>query len=1084
MKANVDFRQRLGAIARRPRVRRSFLGLGIAIVLMTLFGYFVLPGIIKSQAESLVSEALHRRISIQDVEVSPYALAVSIKGMRLMEPDGSTVFAAFDELRLNFSAESLFQLAPVVQEAQLIGPYVHLARTEAHRYNFDDIVELIARQPASATPVRFSIFNIRIEAGRIKFEDHPEGTTHTISDLALGIPFISSLPSQVAVFVEPSLSAKVNGTPLKLRGKTRPFGEPMDAVLDLSLENLDLTRYLGYLPYSPSFRLPSARLDLQLTASFRQPKGKSPTLILKGDTKLRSVQITDLKGKSFIKLPELAITWGEVDVFAGRYGIAKVLLTNPDVSFLVNKAGGNNLALLAPPPSPGKHEAVVQSGAAAAPENTSAINLTLGELGITGGTFHFDDQQPGRPLGAEIAKLDLNLSGISLDMQKHQLNVGELRSDSAKLKVQVGARQSIPAHAGRVDGKEPATAGAGKKLAFSLGKLSIDRWSAHIADSSLAQPVATLLEPISLDGQNISNGTGQVGSLDIRTGVNQKGQASISGNIGIAPLHAALALALKDVDILSLQPYLTDHVNLLVTRASLTTQGKLVLDSNPDGELQGGFKGDLTLGNLATVDKVNANDFLRWKSLYLGGMDVQLAPFSLVIDQVALNDFFARLIIDANGRINLQDIQRSHADGQVSLTDADVIHKASAASKAAAETQPLPIRIRKASLQGGRVRFTDNFIKPHYSATLEELGGMIKDLSSEASSTASVDLRGKVNGAPLEIAGRVNPLKGDLFLDLKANVQGMELAPLSSYSGKYVGYDIEKGKLSFEVAYQVNQRKLTAQNRLVLDQLTFGEKIESPTATSLPVHLAVALLRDSNGVIDINLPVSGSLDDPDFSLGSIIVKVIVNLVTKAVTAPFALLGSLFGGGEELSWLEFDAGRYAVPQSGMAKLQSLGKALRERPALKLEIAGRIDPASDREGLRRVSVERKVRALKLKDLIAKNESADAANVVVKPEEYPALLSRVYRDENIPKPRNLLGMAKELPVSEMEKLLTANAQTSDDDLAMLAGRRAQAVKDALLKSGEVDAARLFIVTIKAAPTSAEVGRAPARRADLFLR
>src|SRR5581483_1398681 len=223
-------------------------------------------------------------------------------------------------------------------------------------------------------------------------------------------------------------------------------------------------------------------------------------------------------------------------------------------------------------------------------------------------------------------------------------------------------------------------------------------------------------------------------------------------------------------------------------------------------------------------------------------------------------------------------------------------------------------------------------------ANMVDLGGSVGGLSSDPNSRAAVDLHGQVNEAPLTIAGAINPLKGDLSLDIQAKVTGMELAPLSPYSGRYVGYGIEKGKLSFEVAYQIEQRKLTAQNRLILDQLTFGDKVDSPQATHLPVQFAIALLRDRNGVIDINLPIGGSLDDPDFSVGGIVLNVIVNTISKAVTAPFALLGNMFGGGKELSTVPFDAGSHAVNSETEERLKAMAKALTERPALKLEVTG--------------------------------------------------------------------------------------------------------------------------------------------------
>jgi hypothetical protein len=463
-------------------------------------------------------------------------------------------------------------------------------------------------------------------------------------------------------------------------------------------------------------------------------------------------------------------------------------------------------------------------------------------------------------------------------------------------------------------------------------------------------------------------------------------------------------------------------------------------------------------------------------------MNMQLQPFALAVDQVALNEFFARVIIDANGRLNVQDIVRKDSGERRSLTETEEdgarvprgTHVKTATLPASDKQQGKvpPISIRKLVLKGGRVRFTDNFIRPNYTATLNDFGGVVSGLSSEASSSAVVDLRGEVNRAPLSVAGRINPLSGNLSLDIKARVQGMELASLSAYSVRYVGYGIEKGKLSFEVAYRVENRKLTAQNRLVLDQLTFGKKSDNPNATKLPVQFALALLRDRNGVVDLNVPVEGSLDDPRFSLGGIIFKAIGNAIAKAVTEPFALLGRMFGGGgnAELSTIAFDPGRATIQQGAETKLQSLAKALAERPALKLDITGRVNAEVDREGLKRAFIDRKVRALKVKDLQARGQPAEFGTVVVSPDEYPALLTRVYRDEKFDKPRNAIGLQKSLPVAEMEKLMIANAEIKEEDLTALGNRRGQAAKDWLVKFGQVSGDRIFLSAAKTEPDEAK--------------
>jgi hypothetical protein len=364
----------------------------------------------------------------------------------------------------------------------------------------------------------------------------------------------------------------------------------------------------------------------------------------------------------------------------------------------------------------------------------------------------------------------------------------------------------------------------------------------------------------------------------------------------------------------------------------------------------------------------------------------------------------------------------------------------------------------------------DNFVKPNYSANLKKIGGTISGLSSAADSVASLELRGNYdNIAPLSIKARLNPLAASPFLDLEADIKGIEMTSLSPYSGKYAGYAIEKGKLSLFVKYKIENHQLTAENRVFLDQLTFGDPVDSPDATKLPVTLAVALLRNRNGEIDINLPIAGSLDDPEFSVGGLVVKVIVNLLAKAVTAPFALLGSVFGGGEELSNIDFDFGQAVITQPAQPRLEKLAKALLDRPALKLEIEGRADPENDPEGLKRDRLASKVRALRQGDLTkngVENGALDAEAVEVSAKEYPALLERVYRAEKFPKPRNLVGMVKGLPVEEMEKLILANSAVDEEDLRDLADRRARGVRDWLV-AHEVPGERLFILPVKVGKT-----------------
>ena len=594
-------------------------------------------------------------------------------------------------------------------------------------------------------------------------------------------------------------------------------------------------------------------------------------------------------------------------------------------------------------------------------------------------------------------------------------------------------------------------------------------------DRTPQDPVTVRVSSLSVTAENFSTEKNSRGKVSLETTVNRTGKVAVSGAVGVNPLWSDLNLNVRTVDLVPLQPYAADRINISLTGGKVSAKGKLTLAAR-DNTIRTTYAGEASVTNLATVDKAGSEDFLKWDSLHLEGIKMGTAPLSVAIRKVALTDFYSRLVVHPDGTLNVQGIVRKEAEAQAGEAAGGAQDNVLAAKPPEPPAPPTPVAIDTVTFQGGRIDFTDRFIKPNYSANLLEVGGRVSGLSSEETRMADVDLRGKLeNTAPLEITGKVNPLRNDLFVDLKIDFKDMDLNSLTPYSGRYAGYTIEKGKLSLSLKYLIVNRKLDASNNVFLDQFTFGESVDSPDATKLPVRLAVALLKNRKGEIQLDLPLSGSLDDPTFSVWGVVIKIIVNLLVKAATSPFALLGAIFGGGEELSYLEFDYGQEKPDAPGEAKLKTLVKALHDRPALKLEIAGHVDGEKDREALRQSLFDRKVRSQKLKDLVGKGgEAPSLDNVVVDAKEYPEYLKRAYRAEKFPKPRNLLGMAKDLPVPEMEKLMQAHIQVADDDLRLLAQRRAQAVKDYLLASKQVEPGRIFLVEPKAlAPEKKEKQR-----------
>lgn len=671
----------------------------------------------------------------------------------------------------------------------------------------------------------------------------------------------------------------------------------------------------------------------------------------------------------------------------------------------------------------------------------------------------------------------LSLGGGELDLGRRSLTVDVLTTENGSVMATRGVDGRINLANLTVPSGRSKPAAATKSTApwqFALKKLSVDGYAAKFQSTTAGKAATLSADAIKIRAENLSTQKNSKAKVDLEAGLGKSGHLLAKGDASMNPLDVNLKVDVKGLALVPLQPYFAEKINVTVTDGTVLAKGDLQLGAAPGGPFKVGFVGDARVERFATIDKATAEDFLKWKSLRFRHVNAATQPaLQISIAEVALADFYSRLVVNPDGTFNLQEVlvnEEKAAEAPAKTASPDGETKAGSATST---TPPAPaagkprITIARMSLRGGQVNFHDHFIRPNYSADLTGLGGSVTDLSSDPNVLADVALKGRVNNqGQLDINGKINPLAGNLFLDVLAKLTDFELSPLTPYAEKYAGYGIVKGKLSFDVKYHVENRKLSAENHLFLNRLTFGDRVESPTATKLPVLLAVALLKDRSDNIDVNLPISGSLDDPQFSMGGIIVKAIINLIVKAVTAPFTLIANLFAGGQELSHLEFDYGSAALPPDAESKLKSLAKALYDRPGVKLDIAGRADPVNDAEGLKRQALEHKVKAQKLKDLIKEGESvASVEEVTITPDEYPKYLAAAYGQEKIPnKPRYFIGLAKKLPVGDMEALMLANIKVSDEDLRELANRRALGTKDYLVKAGPVESERIYIVAPQA--------------------
>lgn len=669
--------------------------------------------------------------------------------------------------------------------------------------------------------------------------------------------------------------------------------------------------------------------------------------------------------------------------------------------------------------------------------------------------------------------------------------------------------------------------------AVALDELDLADYTFRIEDQQPATPAEFLVDQFALNVRGYTTEGNPPLATRLGLRFEESGTLATEGTLSLTPPSADLGVALTNLDLTAFQPYLEQVVRLNLTRGALGTTNHVRFDPASASGPHLTFAGNLWLTNVATTDQVLSKDLVKWDALTVSGIALELEPNRLKLDEVRWQGLEANLVIGPDGQANVASLMASTPGSETSATTTAPTDSAPAPTPApSAPAEPFPIELGALVLENVGFAFTDQSLQPAASLTIGELSGSIRGLSSALNTTAEVELEGKVDKqAPFGIKGRANPLAAERLVDLEITNRSTQLSAFTPYTEKYLGYPLNRGRLTMGLKYLIQGTQLEAQNRFEIDQLTLGPRNTSPDATSLPVKLGVALLKDRNGRIELDVPITGRLDDPDFRLGGAIAKVIANLIIKAAASPFSLLGKLVGGGEELSFIEFEPGTTNLVEGELPKLEKLAKALTERPALNLEIEGLADPARDRDALARARLREQLRSRYVSSLRPKERAALAdAATPLEPEVYADLLraavvetfgtnltailatnpvqaaatnlTAVAPGTTEPRERKRrrgflglgalfgggtgvkpsaaekqLGKAErevldELTPEVMEQLLVARTDVSEDELRELMNRRAQWVQERLLETGAVTADRLLLLAPKAPPTSGGEG------------
>jgi uncharacterized protein involved in outer membrane biogenesis len=1044
-----------------PRRRRIALKTGAWIAglfaVYSALGFLAAPPLARAYIEKAATESLGRTVSVGAVGTNPYTLTLRLRDLAVASAQPGAAALSVEAVDVDLGWESLVALAPVVSGLRVVAPRLKVTRLDANRYDWSDVIErLLATPPANppAQPLRFALSGLSVERGEIDFDDRPDKQRHSVRELSLAVPFVSSLPAFAARDVEPVFSATVDGAPVKLSGTTRPFDDSRHTALAFDIGRLDLVRYADYIPIPLRVRLASGAVRGHVDLAFSREKDRSSALVLKGRLLFENMDIRHASGAQLLSVARLDLNVASLDLLARALVLQEVRAAGADVRLARDRSGRLSLASLAgddarrdakqaggaspfavevrelhvagsrivfaddaaSPPfkwiaeevdasvsnlanhddrraevqisfrTPGGESARASAGLSLAPLSAQgrfelkgfgitryapyyssflAADIEQGSLSASG-AFVYSTGAAGKAaelrfndVAARIADFklsksrteliraaELEVSGGQLDVERRTLAVGALAARKGRIAPArdasgaVNFMQLAPATA------VPATAAPARPWSVSVGKLSLEGLELGWEDVTTPVPAKLALGVLSVSAQNISTQANSRGSLNAALQAGQ-GRISLSGPVQLDPPSAALQLEARDFEVVPFQPYIAGLLNIGLRNGAAGARGTLTVEGSAVS-----YAGELSIDGVSAIGQPGGEEVFGWKSLALRAVKAKASPFELNAGELALGDFHTRLVVLPEGRFNLQDLLVRAPQRKPETRDGETPREP-ASSGAAGRA----VRIDRLLLKGGTIDFADRYIKPSYSAHITGLGGTVSGLSGDPGTRAEIQLKGQLEGAPVEIDGNINPFADDLALDVKASVRGYDLNLISPYAAKYVGYGIERGKLALDVQYRLENRRLEARNQIVLNQLVFGVPVESPDAIKAPVLLAVRLLQNSRGEINVDLPISGSLDDPQFNVGALVVRIIGNLIVRAVSAPFALLGSAFGGGgEELAWIEFEPGRSALNAAARAKLNTLAKALADRPALTLEIAGRADPRLDADALKRAAPEK--------------------------------------------------------------------------------------------------------------------------------
>lgn len=1100
--------RRLGELARRPWVSIPVALYGLYL----LFGFFLVDPLAQRVLPWAGERMLASRLAAERVAFNPFTLELEVRGLSLAEPAGAPL-AGFDRLYANLDVAGIARWAWRIRSVDLEGPRARVEVRQGGGTNWSALVARVRERmgPPSDSMARVLVDHVRIADGDIAYVDgNRPGEPFKAAFHPLGITLeaISTLPEDRGDYL---LSARLPEQGATLRWKGVVALNPLVSQGEVSLDGARVGRLIRAVDSRLAVQ-PAGTLGATLRYRFaiqRTPAKEDVAAFTVSDAQVvvRDFALAARDGaEPLLQVAEARVGDAAFDLARREISIGSVTLAQGKVAATRDARGALDWqALFTPEPAP---------AAAASPSGDGGEapwKLAVRDIRLAGWSFRWTDQGYTQPLAAagEALELSASLAGefggaTRLQLGPLQAAVGPVQVTSgtepvarlqraALTNVQVQLPENrIRAEALALNGaraavaldKEqrlnwlqilargsdpPAAAGEATPLPdLRLAKLTADDIEVQFTDASAPTPVKLDLVQGRIALADVGLDMARAIPLEAAFSVQQGGRFEARGSIVPAAPEGKLDVRLAGLSLKPFAPYVNQQARLHLDTGAASTRGTLAFAPGRSGTSVA-FSGGFAVDNLAITEEDTGEAFLGWKKLSSESTTVTLAPDRAHIRELVALDPFGKVIIFPDQTVNLQRVRRTPAAVPV------------AATAAPQPTAMFPLSVERLRIVGANAEFADLSLTPQFGTRMHDLGGVIVGLSTDPASSAQVELDGKVDEAgSARVRGSIQPFRATESTDLALSFRNLEMTRLTPYSGKFAGRRIESGRLSVDLEYKIKQRQLAGTNKFVVTRLKLGENVDSPDAMKLPLDLAIAVLEDSNGVIDLDLPVSGSLDDPQFSYGSIVWKAVVNVLTKIVTAPFRALGALLGvEGDKMQAVAFDPGRSALLPPEQEKLKVVADALAKKPSLTLTIEPGYDTAADRRALQDAAMRREAAAVAGVKLAAGEDPGpvDVGNYKVQTwledryakevgkDDYEKLragykdkdagaATRVMETEFMERLGRRLSTREGGPPSafhaELLDRLARRVPVGDDALVALAQERAKAMREAMVKHG----------------------------------